>query len=186
MDDHVVHARLAVADVVFESAGQLVGVWQRHVGRHRDGDEHDEAAGSLQQAQFSWWVARQVEHDLVDALALGLVGSGGVLVGVRGDRLLERFQVRMYVLDTGLVAQRRLNALRDVVRIADGNIRGQLQVQGEADMAIVLEGNSTSAMRRAWREGPTEIERLPGRGHGCPWAIDAVFVDEDHGLDPVA
>jgi hypothetical protein len=147
----VVHARLPVADVVLEAAGQLVGVWQRHVRRDDDSDEDDEATGGLQHPQVSRRLAGAVEHKLVDALPLRLLGSAGVLVGPRGDGLFERLQVCVHVLDAGVVAQRRLDALGDVVRIADRNVCGQLQVQGEADEAVVLEMVMSWASR--WRNG---------------------------------
>jgi hypothetical protein len=57
----------------------------------------------------------------------------------------------VHVLDAGVVAQRRLDALGDVVRIADRNVCGQLQVQGEADEAVVLEMVMSWASR--WRNG---------------------------------
>ncbi len=53
VDDDVLHVRLALADVVLEPAGELVRVGQRHLGRHGDGDEDDEAAGGVQEPQLA-------------------------------------------------------------------------------------------------------------------------------------
>ena len=61
-----------------------------------------------------------------------------VLVGAGGDRLLQRLQMRLHVLDARLLAQRRLHPLGDVVRLADGDVGGELEVQRDADLAVVL------------------------------------------------
>jgi hypothetical protein len=138
VDDDVLHVRLAVADVVFEAAGELVCVRECHVRGHGHGHEYDQAAGGVQQPQFPRWLTRAVEHELGDALALRLIGWGAVLVGACGDWLLKRFQVRVHVVDARLVAQRRFDALGDIVGVADGDVWGELEVQRDADSSVVF------------------------------------------------
>ncbi len=65
-------------------------------------------------------------------------GVGAPVVGAGGDGSLERLQMRVDVVDAGLVAQGGLDALGDVVRLADRDVGGELEVQGEADVAVVL------------------------------------------------
>jgi hypothetical protein len=56
VDDDVLHMRLAVADIVFQAAGQLVRVVQGHVDRHDRRYEHDESTGGVQQPQLARWL----------------------------------------------------------------------------------------------------------------------------------
>jgi hypothetical protein len=138
VDDDVLHMRLAFADVVYEAAGQLVGLGERHLRRYGHRHEHDEAAGGVQQQQLPWGLARAVDHEPCDALALRLVRRGAAVVGTSGDRLLQRLQVGVNVVYAGLVAQGRLHPLGDIVGLPDGVVRGHLEVQGDADATVVL------------------------------------------------
>ena len=45
--DHILRVRLALADVAFQPAGEVVGLRKRHVRRHDDTHEHDQAAGRV-------------------------------------------------------------------------------------------------------------------------------------------
>jgi hypothetical protein len=112
VDDDVLHVRLAAADVVFEAAGELVRVPERHVRGHGHGHEHDQAAGGVQQPKFPRWLTGAPEHQLRDAGALRLIGRGSVLVGACGEGLFQWLQVRVHVVDARLVAQRRFDARR--------------------------------------------------------------------------
>jgi hypothetical protein len=44
----------------------------------------------------------------------------------------------VHVVDTRLIAQRRFDALGDIVGLADSHVRGELEVQGDADVTVVL------------------------------------------------
>ena len=65
-------------------------------------------------------------------------GAVAVLGGAGGNGLLERLQVRVDVVDARLVAEGGLDALGDVVRLADRDVGGELEVQRDADVAVVL------------------------------------------------
>ena len=89
----------------------------------------------VQQPQLARRLAGAGARELADAPALRLVGRGALLVGAGGDGLLERLQMRLHVVDARLLAQGRLHSLGHVVRLADRDVGGELEVQGDADLA---------------------------------------------------
>ena len=125
VDDHVLHVRLAGADLVLQAAGQLVRVGQRHAGRDGDRHEDDQPTVGVQQPQLPRRLAGAGARELADAPALRLVGRGALLVGAGGDGLLERLQMRLHVVDARLLAQGRLHSLGHVVRLADRDVAGR-------------------------------------------------------------
>ena len=109
--DDVGHVGLRLADVVFEAANEVVsrgqlGVWPRG----DDGEEHDEPAVGLQQAELTRRVTSAVDHQLVDGPSLALARRVGLVARHQGP--LRRLEVRMHVIDSGLRAERRLHAPR--------------------------------------------------------------------------
>ena len=64
VDDDVLHVRLALSDVVLQSTRELVGLRERHIRRHADADEHDQAAVRVEQAQCARRLTGPFEDEL--------------------------------------------------------------------------------------------------------------------------
>ena len=80
-----------------------------------------------------------------------------VVVGASRDRLFERLQMRVHVLDGGLIAHRRLHPLGDLVRLLDRDVGGHLQMQRDTHPAVMLVDGDVVRLPDQWfREGGSQ------------------------------
>jgi hypothetical protein len=121
------HVRGSVADVILEAASEFVGVGQPHIGPGDDGHEHHESVVGMQQAQLPRRLTGALDHQPLDPLALGLVRRAD-LVACR-EWTLERLEMRLHVIDFRVRADRGLDPLGDFVRVAEGRVRIELEMQ---------------------------------------------------------
>ena len=119
------------------SPGEAVGLGERLSRGDREGEEQHAPGLGGEQLEPLGLPARAFAHESPDLAPGGPVGVrvGGALC----ERALERLQVGLHVLDAGPRADRLLDALGDLVRRAEVEVGGELQVQRHAQRVPLLE-----------------------------------------------
>ena len=130
MDDDIGDVGDLQAQLLLELAAQLVSIDQGGLSTDAEREEDDAAGIGAKQLCPARLLARPLPDDALDLPYRFEVRARSGWTGAQ--RALHGLQVCLYLTDAGAGADRLLDALGDRERFPQGEIGGELQMQGDA------------------------------------------------------